>query len=327
MNKRKFNFDLQLFAYDESISRANIGSLVPPEINAEIIKELPKASMALMLMHKLRNMSTSDLTLNVLSALATAYFKNGDTGLMQTTSLEWKDKHIYAEELDCVVPIPNSLLSDSSYDIWEESKPSIIEAIGKTIDAAVFFGVNKPTTWPTGIVPAAIAMGNYVASGTFADTYDDIAAVGGVMNKVEKCGYRVNGFTACTDMEAMLRTLRDSNGNLLFQPSMQTDVPGTLLGRPLNYPDNGAWNASTALLVAGDFKAAKYSIRQDISWKFFDQAAFQDNTGKITLNLAQQNMIAIIATIRLGWQVPNPVNRIQETEASRYPFAVLTPAA
>lgn len=325
MNKRKF--DLQLFSYDDSITRANVGSLVPPEVSEEIIKALPSSSAALGLMRKLRNMTTSDLSMPVQSALPQAYFQDGETGLMQTSSLEWKDKHIYAEKLNVIVPIPNSLLDDIRYNIWDECKPAMIEAIGQAIDKAVFFGVGKPTLWPTGIIPAAIAMGNYVANGTFADTYDDIAAVGGIMNKVEKQGYKINGFTACTDIEAILRTLRDSNGNLLFQPSMQEGSPNNLLGRPLTYPDNGSWDATTALMVAGDFKAAVYSMRTDIAWKFFDQATLQDNTGKIALNLAQQDMIAIVATMRLGWQVPNPVNRIQETEASRYPFAVLTPAA
>lgn len=325
MNKRKF--DLQLFSYDDMITRSNVGSLVPPEVSAEIIKALPKSSAALALMHKLPNMSTSDLSIPVQSALPQAYFQDGETGLMQTSNLEWTDKHIYAEKLNVIVPISNSLLADIKYNIWDEAKPSMIEAIGKAIDAAVFFGAGKPALWPTGIVPAAIAMGNYIASGTFADVADDIGAIGGVMNKVESCGYRVNGFAACLDIEATLRSLRNANGDLLFQPSLQVDTPASLYGRPLTYPDNGAWNASTALLVAGDFKAAKYAMRQDIMWKFFDQANLQDNTGKTVYNLAQQDMIAIVATMRLGWQVPNPMNRIQATEASRYPFAVLTPAS
>ena len=36
-------------------------------------------------------------------------------------------------------------------------------------------------------------------------------------------------------------------------------------------------------------------------------------------------MIAIRAVMRLGWALPNPVNRVNATEATRYPFAILLP--
>jgi len=29
--------------------------------------------------------------------------------------------------------------------------------------------------------------------------------------------------------------------------------------------------------------------------------------------------------MRLGWQVPNPINRLQAVEANRYPFGALIP--
>jgi len=41
--------------------------------------------------------------------------------------------------------------------------------------------------------------------------------------------------------------------------------------------------------------------------------------------LAQQDMVALRAVMRLGWQVPNPINRIEEDADERYPFAALIP--
>ena len=55
-----------------------------------------------------------------------------------------------------------------------------------------------------------------------------------------------------------------------------------------------------------------------------DQAVIQDAAGNTIYNLAQQDMIALRAVMRLGFALPNPINRLQPTEASRAPFAVLT---
>jgi len=48
-----------------------------------------------------------------------------------------------------------------------------------------------------------------------------------------------------------------------------------------------------------------------------------DADGKIIFNLAQQDMVALRVTMRLGFAVPNPVSYIKPRE-KRYPFAVLT---
>ena len=38
-------------------------------------------------------------------------------------------------------------------------------------------------------------------------------------------------------------------------------------------------------------------------------------------------MVALRCVFRAGWALPNPVNRVNPTNATRYPFAVFTPAA
>lgn len=307
------------------ISRTNADALIPVDVSNEIIQNMPVASAALSMFKQLPNMSAKQQTLPIAASLPNAYFLNGDTALKKTTNAEWDKLILTAEEIAVIIPIPEAVLDDSSYDIWAALKPQIVEAFGIAIDSAIFFGTNKPASYPAAIVPAAIAAGNYVTLGTGSDAADDIIGENGLMAKVEANGYRVSGFFADGIMEAKFRSLRDKNGQLLYMPALTSDVPDTLVGRQLVYDSKGGvFDLSQALMIAGDFSKAVYSIRQDLTYKVLDQAIIQNTDGSIAYNLAQQDMVALRCVMRLGMQIANPVNRRGLT--SRYPFAVLKPA-
>ena len=53
------------------------------------------------------------------------------------------------------------------------------------------------------------------------------------------------------------------------------------------------------------------------------EAVIQDNTGTIVYNAFQQDLTFLRVTMRMGWQTANPINYSQQTEANRYPYAVL----
>lgn len=312
-------------AYNNVITRTNAEALIPPEISREIIQELPTQSAFLRLANRLPNMTAKQLSIPVMTGNVEAYFVTGDTGLKQTSNMSWENVFITAEELAVIVPIPEAVLDDAKYDIWGEVRPRIIEKMGKAIDAAAFFGTNKPTSWPTGIVPAAIAAGNTVALGT--DLYQDINGAEGVIAALEEQGMPVTSYVGALKLRAMLRGAVDANKQPIFREAYSNGAAGTmqytLNGAPIEFPLNGSWDASTALMLAGDFRLARYAIRQDITYKILDQAAITDDSGKVILNLAQQDCVALRAVIRLGWAMPKPVNAISGT--SYYPFSVLTP--
>ena len=308
--------------FNNLTDRNDAAALIPEDVSREIIQGLPAESVALSKMRQAR-MSTKQQRMPVLSVLPTAYFVNGDTGLKQTTEQNWDNKFLVAEELACIVPIPEAVLDDSDYDIWGEIKPRIAEAMGAVIDAAVLFNVNKPASWATAIVPAAIAAGNNLRRGSVVG--QDLAGdISGVMTLVEDDGFDVNGFTALKRIKGALRGLRTSDGALLFQPTLQAGTPDTVYGEQIHYAQNGAFDATAAQLIAGDWTQAIVATRQDITYKMLDQAVITDNAGAIIYNLAQQDMVALRVVMRLAYQVPNPINRHNST-ASRFPFAVLQP--
>ena len=312
--------------YNSLIDRNDAAALIPEEVSREIVQALPAQSAVLRTFRRV-TMSRAQQRMPVLAALATAYWVNGDTGLKQTTEIAWQNMYLNAEELAVIVPVPQAVLDDADYDIWGEVRPRLVEAFGRAIDAAALFGTNKPASWPAAIVPAAIAAGHSVALGTGADIVDDIGGANGIMAKVEADGFDVNTFWGATSVKALLRGLRTAEGALIFQPSMVANTPTTLYGQPLEFPGNGAWDDTQALLVCGDRTMGIVGIRQDIQIRVLDQAVITDAGGTIIYNLAQQDMVALRATMRVAFQVANPLTNMQPNAAQRYPFAVLTPAA
>ena len=312
-------------AYNNLIDRTGAQSLIPEEVTREIIQAVPQASAVMRRARRLPNMSRKQLRMPVLSGLITASFVNGDTGLKQTSEVSWEDVFVTAEELAVIVPIPESVLNDVDYDIWGEVQPRIIEAFGIAFDQAVLYGTNAPSSWPDDIVTAATAASQAITLGTGTDLYDDLLGESGVVAKVEEDGFMVNGHIAALSMRAKLRGLRDANGNPIFNRVTQAATMYELDGAPIDFPLNGAIIPATALQFAGDWSQLVYSIRQDITYKLLTEAVIQDGSGNIVHNLAQQDMVALRAVMRLGWALPNPINQVNTNDSTRYPFAVLLP--
>ena len=329
MNANKRLMNLHLFDNDAtSIDRTGADALIPVQESNEIIQGIVTQSAVLARGRRLQNMTARQYKVPVLDMLPIAYFVNGDSGQKKTTKMQWSNKMITAEEIAVIVPIPEAVLDDSEYDIWGEVRPRLQEAFAKVIDGAILFNENKPTSWRNGVVATATAAGSVVsmpASGSTDDLYDVIMGENGVIAKVEESGYFVNGHMADISMRAKLRGLRDDNGQPLFKSDMQTGTTYTLDGSPMNFPNNGAFDKTQALLISGDFSQLVYSIRQDITYKLFTEGIVQNTDGSIAYNLMQNDMVALRAVMRLGWEIPNPINALKPTAASRCPFAILTP--
>lgn len=297
------------------IARTDVDSLIETQVANEIFEGVTKESKALRLFRRLPNMTSDKTKLRVLDSLPIAYFVDESTnnGRKNTTKMAWDKKFINAAELAVIVPIKENVLNDTSIDIWAEVRPRIVEAFAKKIDNAMFFGVDKPTDWRAGLVPSVITAGAEVNE--TGHLYSDI---NNVMTKVEESGYEVNGILGGVGLKGKFRMMTDTTG----QPLNTTEIGSVRR----EFMDNGVWNKATSTLIAGDFSQAVYAIRQDVTYKILDQAVIQDTDGSILYNLAQDDMVALRVVMRLGWEIPNPVNALNETSA-RFPFASLKPTS
>lgn len=308
-------------AYNNLISRTDAAALIPEEVSREMMTRATDESATLSMFRRVP-VGRAQVRFPVLSALPVAYFVNGDTGLKQTTEMNWTNKYLNIEEIAAIIPVPDNVIADVEVNVWDEAMPYLVEAFGRTLDAAVFFGTNAPGTWPTNISAAALAAGNSAtgnAAATAGGAFGDIDVAYG---QLDADGFDASGFVASTAWRARLRTARDSTGQRLDSGRVSGNL-GEIDGLPVTYPMRGLFPAGSGGVYAlvGDWTQFVLGVRRDITMKILTEAVITDNTNTIIFNLPQQDMTAIRLTFRVGWQVSNLINYDQPTEASRYPVA------
>ena len=304
--------------YNSLVSRTDAAALVPEQVSQAMITSLQAQSAVLALGNRIP-IARNQVRFPVLTALPTAYFVSGDTGLKQTTEAAWDNKYLYVEEIATIVPIPEAVLDDAGFDVWASIQPLMENAISRTLDAAVIFGTSAPATWVTegNLVADAVAAGNVVARGTNAASAGDLHGdLSDLIATLEADGYTPNGAVGNVTLRARLRQVRDANGQMLALPP---DIPEVRYALP------GLWPTGTnaAELLVGDWSNLVVGVRQDMTYKLITEGVITDAAGNIIYNLPQQDMVALRLVFRAGYAVANPINYQEATEANRFPFAVL----
>jgi HK97 family phage major capsid protein len=247
--------------------------------------------------------------------------------------MTWQNKYVTAGKLGVIVPITSEVLDDSAFPIWEEVQEGIVDAINVAFTKAVLYGIGAPAAWTTdigddeGIVGFATTAGQTAALDTFTDAYEAIwgessrGAADGVVALLEADGFYPTAYVGHPTFRTTLRNTRDADGNPIFPMGSALN---DLLGTPAQFPTDGSIDRTSSLLIAGDWSKLVYAFRTDMRMSMHRDGVIQDEAGNITHNLTQQDMAAMRVIVRVGAALPNPVNRMQSTEASRSPFAVLT---
>lgn len=314
--------------------------LIPIDVQKSIISMANEMSVCSRLMNHM-DMPTQLKQMPVLQTKPTAYFRNGDSGLMQTTTLAWKNVTMTAEEIDVLVVVPITVINDLTIDIWTKIRPEVAEAIAVALDAAILFGTNKPASWPSDIKTAAIAAGNTVTQGTGIDVASDVSSV---LAAIEADGFIPQEYAMRQDLRASFRNLRTTTNEFVFQPNEpgaanvkfangQNAREGSIFGLPAHAILNGTFEAedtastNACKLIAADWGQFMLGIRQDVEVDFSNSAVIQDANGDIQFNAWQQRGMVGRFTARYGFAVPNPVNRTRSSETSRYPASILRDAA
>jgi HK97 family phage major capsid protein len=321
------------------ISREDALALIREQNATEIWQAATASSAALQTFRRV-NMGKKISNYPVIGAIPEASFVSGEdaddpTARKPVTSMKWGSRALTAEEIAGIVVIPENVIDDagSEFDLWAEVKPRIAEAVGKTLDAAVFFGVNSPASWPDGLVPTAIAVGNTVTEGTSvpegAGAANDLAEdINATIGMVEDDGYDATAAYGRRSIRRRVRGLRDSNNSPIFVSTISEAGVAVqqLYGAQLAFVNNGAWDDDVATLLVGDPDYAVLGIRQDITYKFLDQAAVTID-GEL-VSLAEFDLLGLRFKMRVAFQTAETMTAENSASGNdrAFPFAVLEPS-
>ncbi|WP_102191504.1 phage major capsid protein [Microbacterium aurantiacum] len=237
--------------------------LVPEDLEAEIMRSVPKLSVIRGLASA-RPTSSNRVRRRSLDEVATGWGKletneqNLTDSMPSTPEEEWT----YIEDLYGLAKIGEDEFDDSDVNLEAFVRDSFARSAGEAEDTAFTVGVGHTVHQPVGIFSTAGGVTSIVSGAT---DYSSTAANAPVkfvddmksLIYAVPAQFRKNGsFLMSSVNELFLSTIKDGNGQYLWQPSVQAGRPNTFLGYALhNQEDIASIAADKAIAAFGDIQA------------------------------------------------------------------------
>lgn len=267
---------LEKKAFDAYLTRANLageielkalsissdpngGYLAPPEFSSEVIKDIVEIS-PIRSLASVRGINGPSVIYPTRKPMGNATWDDETTAEPETATTNiFGQLEIVPKAMSTFVDIPNVMLQDAAA-VEAEIRTALIEDFSKkeTLAFCNGSGVYDPEGFMTNPdVPQALAGGATITS---ADPL--IALLYSIAPSYRNKGvWAMNGTTL-----GKLRTLKDTTGQYIWQPSIQAGQPETILGRPVveivDMPDVAA-NAFP--IIYGDFSGYRIVDRLSLS--------------------------------------------------------------
>lgn len=288
--------------FSDLIERGDTGADLPREVARLIVGDIARQSTALALGTRVPT-TTRDSRIPVLTEAPEAFWVQGDTGMKQTSKAAWTPQALVAEELAVLVPVPDNVVADSSFNVWGALRPLLSRAAARKLDAAVIFGTDAPTSWPDSIVAEATAAGHVVTA-----TSDPAADVLAAAEKVGTAGYSPTAAQVRHGWEfAAAATRTDA---LTANPVGAGPTPLILAGMPIW--TRPVYFESGYQAVVADWGSVLIGVREDIRIEVFRTGVITDETGEIVLNLLQQDSSVLRMVMRVGYRLAKTVTNLAD---------------
>lgn len=224
------------------------GYLAPAEFQTEVIRGIVELSPIRQAV-RVGSTSNGSVILPKLTGRPTASWVGEDEERPETT-MTYGQLEIPNHELACYIDVSQRLLEDSAINVESEIAMELSQEFALKEGSA--FSNGNGVKKPLGIQQATIA--EIINGSATAVNADKLI---GMMYALPQ-QYRNNGSWLMNGTTlGVIRTLKDTNGNYIWQPGLQAGQPSSLLGRPViedpTMPDiaDGAYP-----LMYGDFNRA-----------------------------------------------------------------------
>ena len=223
------------------------GFLVPLEFEREIVKALDEENV----IRRLAKVVTTHHERKIPVALGHSVAQwTTENSAYTESNPTFGQKQIDAYKLTDLCRVSVELLKDSTFDIEAYLRQEFARAFGIAEEEA--FCIGNGTTQPTGIFTANGGTVGVTAASATAITVDEIISLVHAL----KAPSRKNAKFLMNDATvALLRKLKDQNGQYLWQPSVQAGTPDRLLGYEIyTSPYVPVAEAGALTIAFGDFK-------------------------------------------------------------------------
>jgi HK97 family phage major capsid protein len=306
------------------ITREEVATLIQEEYS-NVLLDTAEAESAVLQAFGSVPLGTKITNAPVLATLPEAQWVSesatADEGKKPTSQATWANKQFVVEEVAVIVPIHEDVLEDATEALVAAITGAGGTAIGKKLDQAVLFGVDKPSTWLSNdLLAAAIAAGNGFEISLTPGEDDLAGSIFQAAGAVADSGADPTSILSASGLRFRLANLRASDGTAILSRTMGADgsFNDSIAGLDAAFVKNGAWDNSEAIALIADRSRVKIGVRQDVTVKFLDQATVGG------INLAERDMVAFRFKARYAYVLGNTLSSLG---VASEPVAAVLPAA
>lgn len=285
------------------INRNTTNVVLPEEVSAEIWAKTIEDSAIMQLARKV-NIPGPGMKIQTITGEPQADWV-GETDAKPVSRHTFGKKDVIPYKLAVIEPFSEEFVRDKQA-LYRECLNRAPKALARKFDATVLGTTAPGAGFDT--LGAATKVSLTPASGK--TVYDQVLAADAAISAADGI---MTGIGLAPQGKSKVLGATDTTGRPLFTAGVTSNSVGDILGAPV-YVTKGLYAAGSPATIglAGDFENAIWGSVEGIKMKMSDQATLVD--GEDTINLWQQNMVAVLFEIEVAFAVKDIAQYVLFTE-------------